>query len=255
MVTETFRDSLPDARIVAVSQHRIVNDGKQPAEEVTWKSKTVYSKKDTLNFDSFAQQVPPYRISLMAGGSLDIPPLTIPEMTGEITDLNTFYVAASAKMHMQNLSKKLTYFKDSVLYGKFADSVQILTGEDKIQVSQKLIRQDKKTSTVETSFLPPDELGITPLLDTIRRRTFDHPNNFQMVRKAAVDKVNLIWGVEQFVITSEIENATGKIIKATMVNTLNLRMRFNATTDLKLYQGEIPLTIKRIITIQKIDDR
>jgi hypothetical protein len=46
------------------------------------------------------------------------------------------------------------------------------------------------------------------------------PNNFQMVRKGSGDKVNLIWGVERFIITTTLDNRTGMILQAEMINLL-----------------------------------
>ncbi len=240
LTTETFRNEQPDTKAVAVSWHTVMEESGQLGEEVRWLLKTVYTPKDTLLYDSIAQRVAPYKISLVAKGQLKVPPLSIPEMTGEITDLHTFYVAVS----------KLPSFKDSVLHGKFADGVVILNGEDRIQVSQRLVRKDRKTVVVETAFGPPPQLSIIPLVDTIGKQIFAFPNNFQMVRKAAGDKVNLLWGVEEFIITSVLDNRTGQLLEARMINTLNLRMRYNATPDLKNYDGEIPLTIKRIVQLQ-----
>jgi hypothetical protein len=136
LITETFNNNLPPERTVSVSFHRVVDDDSSLAEEVQWLSKTVYSKKDTLIFDSIARKVTRYRISLTPAGTLKIPPLTVPEMTGEITDLNTFYVAVSPKLHARQLSKLNPLFKDSVVHGHFADSVQILYGEDVMEVTQ-----------------------------------------------------------------------------------------------------------------------
>jgi hypothetical protein len=178
-----------------------------------------------------------------------MPPLTIPGMTGELTDLNTFYVAISPSLHIQQLGPNRLSFRDSVLKGNFADDKQIVTGDDCIQVTQKLLIKDKNITLIETSFEPPGYTGIIPLIDTIGKQSFGMPNNFQMVVSGPGDKVNLLWGVEEFVITSKIDNNTGQILKADMINLLHLRMRYNCSQDLKTYEAEIPLTIKRVLQL------
>ena len=190
LTTETFRNNQPDSKTLSVSYHTIVEDSGSLTEEVKWINKKVFSSKDTLQLDSLAQKVPAYKISLLPGGQLKIPSLTIPEMTGEITDLHTFYVAVSPALHAQRLGTSLLSFSDSVLKGNFADGKQIIAGEDFIQVKQRLLTKEKNITIIETLFLPPRYAGITPYLDTIGKQSFDVPNNFQMIRKGAGDKVN-----------------------------------------------------------------
>lgn len=249
LTTETFRNNQPDSKTISVSYHIIVEDSTGLSEEVTWISKKIYAK-DTLQLDSLSQKVPPYKISLLPGGQLKIPPLSIPEMTGEITDLNTFYVAISPALHAQRLGPALLSFSDTTVRGNFADGQQIIAGEDFIQVKQRLLNKEKNITTIETSFLPSYYAGITPYIDTIGKQTFDVPNNFQMIRRGTGDKVNLLWGVEEFVITSTLDNRSGILLKADMINFLNLRMRYNSSTDLKSYDAEIPVTIKRVLHLE-----
>jgi hypothetical protein len=156
----------------------------------------------------------------------------------------------SPALHVQKLDAAHLSFYDSVVRGNFTDGKQIINGEDCIQVKQRLLIKDKKTTIVETSFLPPGYTAIQPFIDTIGKQSFDVPNNFQMVRKGAGDKVNLLWGVERFVITSTIDNRTGMLLEAEMINVLNLRMRYNCSADLSTYDGEIPLTIKRVLRLE-----
>jgi hypothetical protein len=249
LTTESFRNNQPDVKTVSISQHIIVEDSGRLAEEVKWIDKTVV-EKDTLHLDSIAQKVPAYRISLLPGGNLQLPPLFIPEMTGEITDLNTFYVAISPALHIQRLGPNHLSLKDSLLKGNFADGREIIKGEDCIQVKQKLLVKEKEITMIETSFLPPYYTCITPFIDTIGKDMFEVPCNFQMVRKGAADKVNLLWGTEKFIITSTLNNRSGQLVKAEMINLLDLRMRFNSSDDLKTYDAEIPLTIKRILRLE-----
>jgi hypothetical protein len=252
LTTEASNNGRAAPKSVSISQHRVVNDSGYFSEEVTWISKKIYlSEKDSLDLSEKAKEVPPYRISLVPGEHLKIPPLKIPEMTGEITDLNTFYVAIAPAMHASRLNKNLTFFTDSSVRGKFADGKQILAGEDYIQVTQRLLKKDKDVTIIETSFLPPDTFGIVPYLDTIGKKTFNSYNNFQMIRAGKEDnKVSLLWGVEAFVVTSTVDNKTGQLLQAVMVNELQLRMRLNASKDLSTYDAEVPVTIRRELHLE-----
>jgi hypothetical protein len=251
LTTESSRNDKPDAITKSVSSHSIIQDSVgNLVERVRWINKISIKNNDTTILDAEAKSVPPYLLSLLQGGQLKIPPLTVPSMTGEITDLNTFYVAVSPALHIQRLGPNHLSFKDSVLKGNFADNKQILSGEDCIQVTQKLLVKDNDFTIVETSFLPPSYAGITPLLDTIGIQLFEVPNNFQMVRRATGNKVNLLWGVEEFIITSTLDNRTGQLLKAEMINQLRLRMRYNSSEDLKTYEAEIPLTIRRVLHLR-----
>ncbi|MFI5128970.1 MAG: hypothetical protein ACHQFX_03215 [Chitinophagales bacterium] len=249
LTTESFRNHQPDSRTIAVSKHTVIEDAGSFAEEIEWITKTVFSKKDTFHLDSLAKKVPHYKISLAPGGYLKIPPLTIPEMTGEITDLHSFYVAISPALHIQQLGPNRLSFRDTILKGNFADGNQVLAGEDCIQVSQKLLIKDKGITIIKTSFEPPDFMSIVPFIDTIGKQLFNSHNNFQMVRKGAGGKVDLLWGIEEFVITSTLDNNTGQVLKADMINLLNLKMRYNCSEDLKTYEEEIPLTIRRVLQL------
>ncbi len=71
-----------------------------------------------------------------------------------------------------------------------------------------------------------------------------------MIRAGANGKVNLFWGVEQFTISAKIDNKTGQITEAEMINLLTLRMRYNATPDLKSYDAELPVTIRRVVRLE-----
>ncbi|MDP4264215.1 MAG: hypothetical protein Q8941_16925 [Bacteroidota bacterium] len=251
LTTESTRNNQPDIKTISVSSHTVIEDSAgNLAEQIKWIGKKSITTKDTLRLDSVAKKVPAYLLSLLPGAQLKIPPLSIPEMTGEITDLNTFYTAVSPALHIQRLGPNYLSFRDSVLKGNFADHQQILAGEDCIEVTQKLLVRDNDVIIVETSFLPPSYTGITPLIDTIGKQLFNVPNNFQMVRRGAENKVNLLWGVEQFIITSTLDNRTGQLLKAEMINQLSLRMRYNSSEDLKTYEAEIPLTIRRVLHLE-----
>jgi hypothetical protein len=250
-LTTTANRGNYESKTVAVSEHRVVNDAGIMAEEIKWLSLLSMDGKQKIHLDSNAREVKPYRISLLPEGKVLLPKLTIPSMVGPITDLNTFFVAIAPASGAHKLSDKDTVIKNgTVREGNFADSINILYGRDCIEVSQHFISTDKKYTIIRTDFTAPDSFCLTPLIDTIAIKTFDKPNNFQMIQQEPGGRKNLYWGVETFSITSKIDNRTGAIADATMENTLNLRIRVQISADLRTYLSEIPFLIKRSIHLE-----
>jgi hypothetical protein len=255
LTTDTYRNDTYTGKTVSISEHRVINEGGVLSEEIKWVSKTSYSGTDTVHLDSVPQRVPPYRISLSPAGKVLLPKLSLPEMVGEITDLNTFFVAIAPALNAQKLSAKNRDFKNlEPQHGNFADSIFILYGTDCIEVSQHLIATDRKYTTIRTDFTPPDSFCLPPLLDTVTKKTYERPNNFQMIQRGAGDKVNFFWGVESFIITTKLDNKTGAILEASMENILTLRMRYNASQDLKTYAVEMPVKIKRVLKLEMVKE-
>ena len=253
LTTEVYRNDKFASKTVSVCGHHVIKNGSLFSEELKWLQKTSFTAKDTVLLDSIAQKIQPYTISLSPKSKVLLPRLTVPEMTGDITDLNTFYVALSPALNAQKLtSDKPVFINEQLIQGNFADGIEVLEGTDCLQVTQQLISTNKQYSVVETKFTSPPAFCLTPLLDSIGRKSFDQYNNIQFVRKGEGDKVNLFWGVESFTITSKINNANGQLIEASMTNHLNLRMRYNASKDLKTYAIEMPITIKRTLQLELI---
>lgn len=251
LTTDTWQNDKYTGEAVSISEHRVINDGGAFTEEIKWLNKTTKDASDTARVISIARMVPAYRISLAPEGKVLLPKLFIPEMVGEITDLNTFFVAISPALNAQKLSTENRDFKNaSFQQGHFADSITILYGTDCIQVSQHLLSSDKKYTTIRTDFTPPDSFCLSPLLDTVTKKMYTLPNNFQMIRKGTGDKVNFFWGIESFTITSKLDNKTGFILEASMENILTLQMRYNASPDLKTYAVQMPVKIKRVVKLE-----
>src|SRR5262249_7094041 len=123
LTSEVNRNNSFSAKMVSVSEHKVVKDSGILAEEIRWLSKKTFTSKDTTSTDSIARKVNPYRISLSPKGKVPLPKLTIPEMTGDITDLNTFFVAIAPALNAQQLSsQKTTITGHEPREGNFADS-------------------------------------------------------------------------------------------------------------------------------------
>ncbi len=255
LTSESYRNDQLTGKSIAISEHKVITDAGFLSEEIRWLGKTSYLSGDTIKLDSIARKTDPYIISLSPGGKIPLPQLNSPEMVGEITDLNTFWVAVSPALNAQQLSPMRTVIvSKTIREGDFADSVRILYGKDCMIVTQALIATPGDYSVVATYFTPPLSFCLAPLLDTVAKKTFDEPNNFQMIQKGTGDKVNLFWGIESFTITTNIDNHDGRILEATMSNVLTLRMRYNSSKDLKTYDAELPVTIKRNLKLELLTE-
>jgi len=255
LTTEHWRNDKYSGKTVSIAEHRVVNDAGTLAEEIKWISKISYNETAPVSLDSFAKLVTPYHISLLPNGKVLLPKLTVSQMVGEVTDLNTFFVAIAPASNANKVSaKNPVYINKEPRQGNFADSIFILYGTDCIEMSQHFISSDKQSTTIRTDFLPPASFCLTPKLDTVATKIYDQPNNFQMIQKSTADKVNFFWGVETFTITSKVDNKTGAIMEASMENTLNLQMRYNSSKDLQSYAMQMPVKIKRVLKLELIKE-
>lgn len=255
LTTEYWRNDKYNGKTVSIAEHQVVNDAGTFAEEIKWISKTSYNETASASLDSFAKMVTPYRISLLPNGKVLLPKLTVSQLVGEVTDLNTFFVAVAPASNANKVSaKNPVYLNKEPRQGNFADSIFILYGTDCIEMSQHFISADKQSTIIRTDFLPPASFCLTPKLDTVATKLYDQPNNFQMIQRSTGDKVNFFWGVETFTITSKVDNKTGAIMEASMENTLNLQMRYNASKDLQTYAVQMPVKIKRVLKLELIKE-
>lgn len=251
LTTQDYRNGRYDGTSVAISAHRVLKTGALFEEEIRWIYKSHWNGRDSISFEEQVKKISPYKISLSRQGALALPPLRTPGMTGEITDLNTFYVAIAPALNAQLLTASNQFLENpGIKEGNFADSVIILFGKDCIKTTQRLIFSGPDSVVIETSFLPPGRICLEPLLDTIAKPCKDgRINNFQMIQKSQQGKVNLFWGVEQFIIRTTLDTKSGRIIRAMMDNQLSLRMRYNSSADLSTYDIEMPVTLHRIVTL------
>jgi hypothetical protein len=244
------------SRIVAVCELKVVKDSNGiPADELRWISKKVLTLKDTLDMSAEAARVAPYLISLHPEGKLDLPLITVPGMTGEITDLNTFFVAVAPASGVRHLKRKNDRFtKPEPARGNFANGKDIIAGEDCIQMTLSLLEDAADSVVLQTDFVPPAAPCLHYLLDEMRTPVVkDTLNNFQMVRPTVNGKFNVLFGKEKFNITSTLQKRDGKITRALMSNTLTLKMKLNYDAAYAGCQAEIPFTIQRDLLLELMD--
>ncbi|MGN6418005.1 MAG: hypothetical protein ACTHMC_10970 [Pseudobacter sp.] len=252
MTTNVVHNDKWQSTIIAVCELKVVLDSnKIPYDEIKWISKKVIKAKDSTEYPEEIKNTSPYRISLHPDGKLDIPPIQESGMTGEITDLNTFFVAISPKLGIGQLHKPHDNFtKPENVKGNFANGKDILKGEDCLEVTAVLQRSTRDQAVVQTDFMPPSVPCLQYLSQEMTKPVAGETiNNFQMVRVSANDKVNLFYGSEKFNINSTISSKDGKLQSAYMTNTLFLTLKLNCEKDYTGCQHTMPFTIDRKISL------
>src|SRR5689334_21636220 len=73
LTTNTWQNDKYQGEAVAISEHRVINDGGTFAEEIKWLNKTSKNASDTVRVMSIARMVPAYRISLAPEGKVLLP--------------------------------------------------------------------------------------------------------------------------------------------------------------------------------------
>ncbi|MBN4065717.1 hypothetical protein JYT51_00115 [Candidatus Amoebophilus asiaticus] len=238
----------------SISVHRVIFKDSIPYETITWQNLVKRTISDTVVLDTVAQGTTPHFISQHPEGKITIPKFKNPGMVGPIADLITFFVAISPHSGADRISRSGETFRDSeTVIGNFADSVQTLLGEDCLLITQSITEIEEETIMYESKFLAPRKQclviagDLPPISDTV-------PNNFQMIIRAGNNKVNVMWGIEEFTIKSTIRKSDGKIIHADMINDLNLMMKVNCDKSLTSCQTELPWKIRRNLSLDLIEE-
>lgn len=239
--------------LVSVCELKTVIDSNGvPNDEVRWISKKKITPKDTVDETNEALSVKPFNISVDIRGSLKIPKIEQPGMTEPIQDFITFFVAVSPQLGTTELNQK----GDSIVNTKtiqadFSNGHPIIKGDDCFRVTKQLIDVTKKELLFKISFLPPDQSCFNYILDEMKEPVMkDAPNNFQMLQETGNDRLNVQYGREKFIINSTNRRSDGKIISATMSNTLNLKLKLNCNKEYKDCQGEFQFVMQRNLRLE-----
>jgi hypothetical protein len=242
MTTRAFHNGQLTGATRAISVHSVNAN----TETIRWVS-LIESEVDHTDI---AQQVAPYTVSLAEGGSLDLPPLDFPAMTGSITDLHTFYVAVSERLGLSGLTAVGDSTVSDALIGDWADGEDILLGKDCTRATLTLIERTADTATLEARFTPPSEPCFEPAYDWMSERIdASLPNNFQQVRVNGEQRMAM-WGLEQFSVRVVIDRDSGRILSGTLENLLQLTIRGGCTAELSNCQFETPMEIRRHVELR-----
>jgi hypothetical protein len=256
LTTESLYNDKWNSTTVVVLELKVVKDSAGiPFDEVRHTSKIEMTPKDTVDKSAEARAAKPYRISLYPGGSLTIPPIEVPGLTGAITDFITFFVAVSPQSLVTTLQKKGdSLVNKDLAKGNFANGRTILVGDDCLAITARIVDISIKEVKLRTDFMPPATPCLTYLLEDMSKQVVEGvPNNFQMVQPAGNGKYNVQFGNEQFTINSVMKREDGKIKWATMSNTLQLKLRMNCDSTYKNCSMEVPFKIQRNLKLELLD--
>jgi len=148
------------------------------------------------------------------------------DLTGIITDFYTFFFAASPLAGITEVSARgATYIRPEVVTGDWSDGSLFPLGQDHLRVTLRLRSLDSTSATFTTTFAPPTERTWTMHRPWMEPSVCgSQPNNFQMVRRQGAQFI-AIWGCEEFSIETDVERATGRILRADMNNALRWHVR------------------------------
>lgn len=253
LTTDVVHNDVWQSKIIAVCELRVITDSSGiPYDEIHWISKKVITAKDSSDHTTEARQVKPYRVSLHPNGQVNLPNIDIADMTGEITDFNTFIVAISPKLGITALQKKGdVYIHKEVVKGDFSNGKDIIKGNDCLAVQSTLKEVTNENQMIETSFLPPTDSCLHFLTaDMNKPVTPDTLNNFQMVKPFANNRYNVLYGKEYFIINSTIQKKDGKLKQATMVNRLTLKIKVYCDDQYVNCQSTMPFSILRNLKLE-----
>lgn len=249
LTTYSQRGNNDQTKSVAYVEHTIVrNDSGIPSEKIKWKK--FIGENSDVNYDSIIELIEPYEISLNPKGSVNLPPIPNPALTGIITDLNTFFVCLSPHTGIDKLSLIGDSLIDSkIRTGDFSDNKSILFGKDCLKLTQKLVGIKKDTVFFESKFAPPKD-GSCETISYKDKIKPEKDENFIMLRKNGKNKVMFLKGKEDFTIKSKVDKKSGKLLYAEMTNNLDLNMKLNCTSTLDSCSQEYPYKIKRKLILE-----
>ena len=172
-------------------------------------------------------------------------------VVGPVTDLLTFFVAISPQAGIDSVSQVgQTCVLPEAPVASWANGESIPVGQDCIQISVTLKEIHEDTAVFETRFMPPEEAGLEMLKPWMDESVVaGTPNNFQQ-QMSMGDAAAVMWGREEFVVTSTVRRADGMLLSATMSNELQLKMKIGCSSELESCKHEIPLHIRRELSLE-----
>lgn len=233
------------------------NDKGELCEQIRWLKRTVTTPEDTTIQDTLAVSVPTYQISIQPDGHLDLPSIEVPEMTQPMQDLNTFFVAVSPQLGTTKLqSKGDSILEKDMVVADLSNNDFILKGADCFVVKIKMKDLTKDSIFTRVDFLPPSAVCFPYYLSEMQTPVVDGVmNNIQMVMDLGAGKCNVQFGREMFYIDAATSRSDGKLLHATMSNTLNLMVKVYCDMDYQNCQGKLPFTIKRELKLELLPDQ
>ncbi len=242
---------------VVESVHEVPAEG-PPRERIRFTKLTKRTVDETKDLSEAIAAFPPYEASIAQADNPDA--LALPDIkgwdmgvVGPVTDLHTFLVAVSPQVGVDQVTLPgESHTLPEAPMASWANGDDIPVGEDCIQISITLIGLDAETAVYETRFMPPDEPILEMLKPWMEAQVVEGtPNNFQQLTKLDASAM-VMWGREEFVITSTVRRSDGMILEASMDNHLDLRLKVGCDPALNTCQHELPMKIRRELSLKLI---
>lgn len=250
LTTNTFHNGKLVSKSRAKSLFRVVRRDGIPSTRVKFLGLKMATPKSGGGFhslDHFARKVKPFYLSLAPGGRLAVPNLTVPHMTGPVTDMVTYLVALSPKAGIGSLHLVGEHVTATTPFGcNWANGRTAFVGRDELSVTSRLVALAPKTATMVVAFTPPPTTALTMAHSwMVKPVAAPVPNNFEQVSPEGGAKVYAMWGHERFTIMATVARSTGMILHATMLNKLDVKLRVQCNRDFTRCGPEIPFSIIR----------
>ena len=239
---------------VAESVHEVPKEG-PPRERIRFSKLTKRTDAGTEDLSAAIAAFPAYEASIAQADNPDA--LALPDIkgwdmgvVGPVTDLHTFLVAVSPQVGVDKVLRPGdTHTSPDAPVASWANGEDIPVGEDCIRISITLKELRPEAAIYETRFLPPEEATLKMLKPWMDAPVIEGtPNNFQQQMDLG-GAAAVMWGREEFVITSTVRRSDGMILEATMDNTLDLRLKVGCDAALATCQHELPMKIQRDLTL------
>jgi hypothetical protein len=240
---------------IAESVHEVPVEG-APRERIRFSKLTKRTDGGTEDLTTAIAAFPVYEASVAQADNPEA--LALPDLegwdmgvVGPITDLHTFLVAVSPQVGVDEVRRPgETHTNPGAPVASWANGDAIPVGEDCIQIAISMTALDADTAVYETRFTPPAEQTLEMLAPWMEAPVVEGtPNNFQQKMKMG-PAAAVMWGREEFVITTTVRRSDGMILRASMDNTLDLRLKVGCDPSLATCQHELPMTIQRDLTLE-----
>jgi hypothetical protein len=194
------------------------------------------------------------RLSLAPAYRIAIPDVRRihPGLVGPVVDLLTFYADVQIAMREPGLSRSgdHVYVNDGTP-NSWADGTHIVLGEDAIDfdISLEDMNYSDSVATLIVRHLPPARPSVTLSAPWMRDPVGGTPNNWVQVAKRDSGGFVASVGKETFVATIRLSLVDGKVLRATLDNSVDVSERECRDSSLTLCSPPVRYQIRRRVEI------